>query len=100
MLFTSVVVVVVVAVFIFNLIFPVSRFDKKFEGWDCGEITTCGSLGKICGGYNVKGTGSDIKKTYRLPSGTYAVELDFIRIDSWFVCPLWRAFAGYYRAWV
>ena len=71
---------------------------QDFEGWNCGKITTCGSLGSICGGYNVKGKGSDIKKIYSLPSGTYSVQLDFIRIDSWLVCAIWRAFAVRYRA--
>ena len=71
---------------------------QDFEGWNCGKITTCGSLGSICGGYNVKGKGSDIKKIYSLPSGTYSVQLDFIRIDSWLVCVICRAFVGCYRA--
>ena len=64
----------------------VSRFDRldDFEGWDCGKITTCGEH-QFCGGYGVKGEGSDITKTFRLPPGTYSVELDFIKIDSWFV---------------
>ena len=56
-----------------------------FEGWNCGKIATCGNLGQVCGGYNIKGQGSDIKKTFWLPAGTYSVELDFIKIDSWFV---------------
>ena len=62
-------------------------FDNKqdFEGWNCGKITTCGNLGQICGGYNVKGTGTEIVKTFALPAGTYSVELDFIKIDSWCV---------------
>ena len=65
-----------------------SVFDDPidFEGWNCGAITTCGVLGHICGGYNFKGEGSDIIKTFNLPAGAYSVELDFIKIDSWFVC--------------
>ncbi len=72
----------------------VSVFDhsQDFEGWNCGAITTCGDMGQICGGYNFKGKRSDIKKTFDLPAGTYSVELDFIKIDSWFVCALLRAF--------
>ena len=64
-----------------------SKFSnpEDFEGWNCGKITTCGVMGQICGGYNVKGKESDIKKTFNLPAGTYSVELDFIKIDSWFV---------------
>ena len=58
---------------------------RNFEGWNCGKITTCGNLGQVCGGYNVKGQGSEIKKTFMLPAGFYSLELDFIRIDSWFV---------------
>ena len=57
-----------------------------FEGWNCGEITTCGQFGQVCGGYNVKGAGSELTKTFDLPPGMYSVELDFIKIDSWFVC--------------
>ena len=59
----------------------------NFEGWNCGKITTCGDYGQICGGFYVKGRGSELTKTYtNLPAGTYSVELDFIKIDSWFVC--------------
>ena len=63
-----------------------SEFNNPndFEGWSCGKITTCGKH-QICGGYNVKGTGSEIKKTFMLPVGTYMLELDFIKIDSWSV---------------
>ena len=62
-----------------------TRFDElyNFDGWNCGKITTCGRFGQICGGYDAKGRGSDIKKTFNLPAGTYSVELDFIKIDSW-----------------
>ena len=59
---------------------------KDFEGWNCGKITTCGKFGNICGGYGVKAKDHDIKKTFMLPAGTYSVSLDFIKIDSWFVC--------------
>ena len=58
---------------------------NNFEGWNCGEITKCGKYGRICGGYNAKGKGSDIQKTFQLPTGTYVVTMDFIKIDSWFV---------------
>ena len=32
------------------------RFDgaSGFRGWSCGKLTSCGSYGKICGGFNVK----------------------------------------------
>ena len=59
--------------------------QQEFDGWNCGQITTCGDFGEICGGYGVKGKGSDIRKTLNLPAGIYSVQLDFIRIDSWFV---------------
>ena len=65
-----------------------NRFGNQnnFEGWNCEEITTCGDLGQICGGYDVKGRGSELTKTYRnLPAGKYSVQLDFIKIDSWCV---------------
>ena len=64
------------------------KFDDKkdFEGWNCGKITTCGALGQFCGGFNVKGAGSDLSKVYtNFAAGTYSVELDFIKVDSWFV---------------
>ena len=57
---------------------------NDFEGWSCGKITRCGKH-QICGGYNVKGAGSEIKKTFMLPAGTYNLELNFIKIDSWSV---------------
>ena len=60
--------------------------QQEFDGWNYEKITTCGDFGKICGGYGVKGKGSRIKKTFNLPPGTYSVQLDFIKIDSWFVC--------------
>ena len=65
-----------------------NKFDNgnDFEGWNCGSITTCGEYGQLCGGFNIKGTGSELRKTFNLPAGTYLVELDFIKIDSWFVC--------------
>ena len=58
---------------------------NDFEGWNCGKITTCGKFGNICGGFGIKGKGSDIKKTFTVPAGTYSVKLDFIKIDSWYV---------------
>ena len=65
----------------------VNRFSNEinFEGWNCGEITTCGEHGQICGGYNVKGTGHNLTKTFMLPAGIYSVKMDFIKIDSWCV---------------
>merc|ERR1711937_644577 len=57
---------------------------KDFQGWNCVKITDCGSLGKICGGYNTKAKSHDIKKTFKdLPAGKYKISLDFIKIDSW-----------------
>ena len=56
---------------------------NDFEGWNCGKITVCGNH-QICGGYNVTGKGADMTKTFMLPAGRYSVDLDFIKIDSWF----------------
>ena len=70
----------------------ISSFDDKkkgFDDWNCGQITKCGDFGKVCGGYGAKVKGSDIKKTFTLPAGIYSVQLDFIRVDSWFVVMLW-----------
>ena len=78
-----------------------STFDDKkqgFDGWNCGTITTCGDLGGICGGYGVKGKGSDITKTFNLPAGIYSVQLDFLRIDSWFVCVMLWACSSKFQA--
>ena len=58
---------------------------NDYKGWNCGKITTCGKFGSICGGFGVKGKGSDIKKTFNVPAGTYSVTLNFIKIDSWYV---------------
>ena len=58
---------------------------KDSKGWNCGKVQKCGNWGNICGGYGVKGQGSDIKKTFHLPAGTYSVKLAFLKIDSWFV---------------
>ena len=65
---------------------PKDEFNNPddFEGWNCGKITTCGDH-QICGGYNVTSKGADMTKTFMLPAGRYSVELDFIKIDSWFV---------------
>ena len=69
--------------------------EKDFQGFNCVKITTCGTFGKICGGYNTKAKSHDIKKTYKnLPDGTYEVSLDFIKIDSWcesFALGVWIA---------
>lgn len=64
-----------------------AKFDdtNNFEGWNCGKITSCGKYGNVCGGYNTKGKGHDIKQTFEVPAGKYSVTLDFIKIDSWFV---------------
>ena len=64
-----------------------AKFDDKsnFEGWNCGAVTTCGKFGNVCGGYNTKARGHDIKKTFKVSGGTYSVTLDFIKIDSWLV---------------
>ena len=56
-----------------------------FQGWNCGNITKCGKFGNLCGGFGAKGHGSDIKKTFTVPAGTYNVKLDFVKIDSWYV---------------
>jgi len=61
-----------------------SNFANSMDGWSCGGLTTCGSFGQICGGYNTKAAGHSIEKTLALSTGqTYNVNLDFIKIDSW-----------------
>ena len=63
------------------------RDSRVCPDFTCGRLTRCGSLGKICGGYNTKGRNDDIKLTVMVPADniyTYHVTLDFIKIDSWF----------------
>merc|ERR1712025_229459 len=63
-----------------------ANFQKTndFQGWNCVKITSCGSYGNICGGFNTKAKSHDIKKTFtNLPAGKYKISLDFIKIDSW-----------------
>ena len=78
-----------------------ANFDdtKDFEGWNCGQITSCGKYGNVCGGYDTKAKGDDIKKTFDVPDGKYSVTLDFIRIDSWFVWHMQACF-DLARLWV
>ena len=68
----------------------ITNFDNPsdFEGWNCGKIMSCGDFGNVCGGYKTKGKGDHITKTFDVPPGKYSVALDFIKIDSWFVCLL------------
>ena len=74
---------------VFAAIFAVSssQFDSvnDFQGWNCGAVATCGKFGQICTGDNIRGMSKDLTKTFNLPAGTYSVELDFIKIDSWCV---------------
>jgi len=56
---------------------------NDMDGWDCGTIQTCGSLGEICGGKDHKGKGSSIERSVDLAAGTYKLTLDFIKVDSW-----------------
>merc|ERR1712048_854272 len=42
---------------------------KDFQGWNCAKVQNCGSLGNVCGGYNAKGQGHGIKKTFAVPPG-------------------------------
>ena len=63
---------------------------KDLQGWNCGKVQKCGSIGNVCGGYGTKGAKHDIKKTFtKLPSGKYTISLDFIKIDSWYA---WHVF--------
>ena len=55
--------------------------------FNCGKITRCGSLGKICGGFDTKGRNKPIVFSHMVPAGdqyTYYVTMDFIKIDDWF----------------
>jgi hypothetical protein len=61
------------------------EFEATMDGWNCGAVTTCGAYGKVCGGYNQKGNGQTLSKTYAATPGSYDVSLDFLKIDSWSV---------------
>ena len=56
---------------------------NQMNGWTCGAIQSCGTFGKVCGGYNQKGRGETIEKTYTVPTGRYLVQVGIIKIDSW-----------------
>ena len=63
------------------------RDSRVCPDFTCGRETTCGSFGKICGGYDTKGRNDDISLTIPAPAGdeyTYYVTMDFIKIDDWF----------------
>ena len=66
-----------------------SSFNNSMDGWDCGQITTCGvdvsGFGKICGGYNTKGKNRHITRSISpLKIGTsYTFSTDIIIGDSW-----------------
>ena len=75
--------------------FANSRYE--LDGWNCGWITKCSAFGQVCGGHGVKGGSSDIQKTFNLPAGVYSVQLDFLRIDSWFVCVMLWACSNIFR---
>ena len=63
------------------------RDSRVCPDFTCGRETTCGSFGKICGGYDTKGRNDEIKLDVMVPAGngfTYYVTLDFIKIDDWF----------------
>ena len=64
--------------------------DGNFNGWTCGKVQACGKWGNICGGHNSgKGAGEEITKTFTgLDPGKYTVTMDFMMIDSWFVCSI------------
>ncbi|PKN56915.1 MAG: hypothetical protein CVU56_13820 [Deltaproteobacteria bacterium HGW-Deltaproteobacteria-14] len=57
-----------------------------FNGNPFSTTTSCGSLGKLLGGYNVTGNGT-LLKTYAwnsaLPHTQARLNVDFIKIDSW-----------------
>ena len=50
-----------------------------------GAITSCGSLGKICGGYQTTTKNDVISKTVTglEHSSTYLISLDYVKIDNW-----------------
>ena len=59
-------------------------FTDDLSGWNVGT-SECGTFGTVVGGYNVIGGGS-VQKTYYLPRAgcSVRVELDYIKIDSWY----------------
>ena len=57
--------------------------DNQMNGWSCGAIQSCGTYGKVCGGYNQKGAGDTIEKTYTVTTGRYLVQIGILKVDSW-----------------
>ena len=60
-------------------------FEKSTSGWSFrNTITSCGSYGRILGGYNTF-AGVENKKTFNttIPHTQIKVSFDFIKIDSW-----------------
>jgi len=61
------------------------KFETSTNGWSStNRITTCGSYGKILGGYNTL-TGANSKQydLKSIPHKQARVEVDYIKIDSW-----------------
>jgi predicted outer membrane repeat protein len=74
---------------------------NNFHGWNCVGITTCGSWGKICGGYNKLGKNSVLQQTFSgLEPGTYTVEMDVFFIDSWDHNDRLRVYANGVEVWI
>jgi len=61
------------------------NFESSTNGWSStNKITTCGSYGKILGGFDVlTGTNSKQYSLKSIPHTQARVDLDFIKIDSW-----------------
>jgi len=61
-------------------------FEQPTQGWgQTNTITTCGTYGNILGGFNALSGGVN-SKTYDLlgiPHTQAALDLDFVKIDSW-----------------
>ena len=60
-------------------------FESAVTDWGTNTITTCGTFGKILGGYDVLGTNSYVQNTISIPytHTEYRIDFDYIFIDSW-----------------
>jgi len=57
----------------------------RTDGWTCGDLTTCGSWGNLCGAIDGnKGRGKSITKSFSgYAPGQWAAQFVYYHIDSW-----------------
>ena len=60
-------------------------FQQSTSQWSNNTITSCGTFGRILGGYNVFGSGATVQSIFAglTPHSTAKITFDFLRLDSW-----------------